>query len=507
MKKLILSIIMLSAFFVLSPMEVNAVKPGVPTNVKAEITGTNEVTLTWDPPAEDVGGLPTTQYSLRYDGYSTGIDAKVRSFTFKNLEQGVLYNFSVGAYNNSEYGDRVYVPLTIPTGTAVKPGVPTNVRARTTGYGEITILWEAPKSDGGSPIINYYLSEGGHTGKLKSTVFQYKQTGLKDDTEYTFKLVARNAVGGSDPVEVTIKTFAREKEYKITINNGTTEYSSAAEGDHVIIKANVAPAGKVFDKWVSSDVDFYDAYLEMSAFKMPGKAVNITATYKALPSSEYAINIQSDSNGTISASKKSAKSGDSISLIATPNVGYKFKKWEVVSGGVKITDNKFTMPSKTVTVKAIFEKLPEGATEVAYTIIKGANSSWKTGMMSEISMTCDGDIANFTGINVDGVLLDSADYSVVSGSTIVSFNIEYLETLTEGVHTVDFIYNNGCARGEITKLSIDDPTPIIEDEEEPTEKEKEFNIVPVVIGGVVLVGLAGTFIVVKKRKKTNKNEQ
>ena len=45
-----------------------------------------------------------------------------------------------------------------------------------------------------------------------------------------------------------------------------------------------------------------------------------------------------------------------ITLSATANSGYHFKEWQVVSGSVTITDNKFTMPASDVTVKAIFEE-------------------------------------------------------------------------------------------------------------------------------------------------------
>ena len=48
--------------------------------------------------------------------------------------------------------------------------------------------------------------------------------------------------------------------------------------------------------------------------------------------------------------------GTEITLTATPNKGYHFKEWQVISGGVTIKDDKFTMPSANVEVKAIFEK-------------------------------------------------------------------------------------------------------------------------------------------------------
>ena len=51
-----------------------------------------------------------------------------------------------------------------------------------------------------------------------------------------------------------------------------------------------------------------------------------------------------------------AVAGTEIRLTATPNTGYHFKEWQVMSGGVTIMDDKFTMPDGNVEVKAIFEK-------------------------------------------------------------------------------------------------------------------------------------------------------
>ena len=66
--------------------------------------------------------------------------------------------------------------------------------------------------------------------------------------------------------------------------------------------------------------------------------------------------ISPDGNGTASASPDKAVAGTEITLTATPKEDYRFKEWEVMSGNVTIKDDKFTMPSANVEVKAIFEK-------------------------------------------------------------------------------------------------------------------------------------------------------
>ena len=70
----------------------------------------------------------------------------------------------------------------------------------------------------------------------------------------------------------------------------------------------------------------------------------------------HPITVQDDGHGTASVSRTGAKAGTEIILIAKPDEGYQFDKWEVVSGGITIKDDTFTMPMGDVTVKARFEK-------------------------------------------------------------------------------------------------------------------------------------------------------
>ena len=71
---------------------------------------------------------------------------------------------------------------------------------------------------------------------------------------------------------------------------------------------------------------------------------------------EYSVKVSTDGNGTAMADKISAAAGTVVTLTATPKSGYTFKQWQVITGGVTIKDNKFTMPAGNVEVKAIFAK-------------------------------------------------------------------------------------------------------------------------------------------------------
>ena len=69
----------------------------------------------------------------------------------------------------------------------------------------------------------------------------------------------------------------------------------------------------------------------------------------------YNVYVLTDDNGTATVSASSATAGTTIRLTATPNNGYHFKEWQVVSGNAEISNNTFTMPAGNVTVKPVFE--------------------------------------------------------------------------------------------------------------------------------------------------------
>ena len=97
-------------------------------------------------------------------------------------------------------------------------------------------------------------------------------------------------------------------------------------------------------------------------FTMPDVNVEVKAIFEkdAPPApTEYTVTVTSGGNGTASVSHAKAVVGTEITLTATPDTGYRFKEWEVISGGVAITSNKFTMPDGNVEIRAIFAMISQ----------------------------------------------------------------------------------------------------------------------------------------------------
>ena len=99
-------------------------------------------------------------------------------------------------------------------------------------------------------------------------------------------------------------------------------------------------------------------------------------TIAKAPETEYAVTVRDDGHGTGSADPASATAGTEITLTATPNAGYHFKEWQVMSGDVTVRDDKFTMPSDNVEIKVIFEEdAPPTPTEYTVTVKTDGNGT------------------------------------------------------------------------------------------------------------------------------------
>ena len=83
-------------------------------------------------------------------------------------------------------------------------------------------------------------------------------------------------------------------------------------------------------------------------------------------------------------------------------------------------------------------------------IIAGANGSWQKSGTDGLSFTSNAAFADFTKVQVDGKDLDASNYTVKEGSTIVTLNAAYLNTLSVGKHTLSVVSANGTATTEFT---------------------------------------------------------
>lgn len=87
---------------------------------------------------------------------------------------------------------------------------------------------------------------------------------------------------------------------------------------------------------------------------------NHTATVVTAETAQtYKITTAATTHGTVTVDQTSAKKGDTVTITATPDIGYSLKSLTAADSSgknISITDSKFQMPASDVTITAVFEK-------------------------------------------------------------------------------------------------------------------------------------------------------
>lgn len=95
-------------------------------------------------------------------------------------------------------------------------------------------------------------------------------------------------------------------------------------------------------------------------------------------------------------------------------------------------------------------------------IIEGANGKWQKGSEGGLPFTSNAAFADFLMVQVDGKDVDASNYTVKEGSTIVTLNASYLETLSAGKHTLAIVSDTGTAETEFTVVAAE--KQVVDDE-------------------------------------------
>ena len=178
---------------------------------------------------------------------------------------------------------------------------------------------------------------------------------------YTFSVTVpdgqslTNAAGGTvTPDFGAAATFeVAAPTYSVTVTNdgngtGSADVTSGTEGTTVTLTATPA-TGYRFKEW---QVLNGGVTVTNDTFTIGTANVEIKAIFELIPT--YTVTVTNDGHGTASADPASGASGTTVTLTATPNTGYAFKEWQVLSGGVTVANNAFTIGTANVAIKAVF---------------------------------------------------------------------------------------------------------------------------------------------------------
>lgn len=127
--------------------------------------------------------------------------------------------------------------------------------------------------------------------------------------------------------------------------------------------------------------------------------------------------------------------------------------------------------------------------------MEGNGSAWTQGDDGSLTFRANGDFAKFTGIRVDGKDVSADNYTAVSGSTVVTLKMAYLDSLPEGEHTLTVVYQDGeCSAAFEVK-----PSPAASIPQTGDESHVALWFALLLISGGALI----TTTVLGKKRKTN----
>lgn len=332
--------------------------------------------------------------------------------------------------------------------------------------------WE--EMENGEPVAFWYSDESKYTPSMKKiTQFEEGKTymysiELREKDGYTFAdncsvminwspiSATANVVKTMDGLFAmnveTIRPQSTKEISVIEINNATLTFK---DGDKPVFTGTTpddAPYVLVFEEWrtdgewTRSDEWFNDA-------DHHGDDKDITAFDK---NKSYHYNLY----------LKTTAEGGAAGWYFGQNTKLKINGKEV-SFTRDVSDSEYHFSGTTGITMT-----PTAANASDYRIVEGANGAWTQNSDGTLTFRANGDFSKFTGVKVDGTLIDAKNYTAVSGSTVITLKADYLKTLSVGTHKLTVVYTDGeCSTNFEVKQAASEQT-------KPTEGDKSDTTTP-----------------------------
>lgn len=185
--------------------------PGPPINLQASDVTKTSALITFEPPEFD-GGSPITGYYVEKKSGTRWVKVNKKSIselsmTLDELIEGTEYEIRVSAENEAGVGKPCEPINFIAKDPYDVPGQPGQPDIEEITAVTASLAWAPPESDGGAPITNYVV-EMKPVGEVKWTKVnkdelvpepKFTVPGLKEETEYEFRVTAENKAGLGPP--------------------------------------------------------------------------------------------------------------------------------------------------------------------------------------------------------------------------------------------------------------------------------------------------------------------
>ena len=157
------------------------------------------------------------------------------------------------------------------------------------------------------------------------------------------------------------------------------------------------------------------------------------------------------------------------------------------------------------TYEFTFQYVKEEVSPKEYKFTEGSNQIYTIDESKNAIFRIDADFSLFDGkLYIDGILVDAKNYKAESGSTVITLNKEYVDTLSIGEHTIKVEFSDGgfaTTKFEIKAKQVNTEKSSGANVENP---ETSDNVMTYLATGILsIVGLAGVSVIVYRKKQTN----
>ena len=171
---------------------------------------------------------------------------------------------------------------------------------------------------------------------------------------------------------------------------------------------------------------------------------------------------------------------------------------EVASADKSISTDENTN-ELTVVYKFTKTEAEDDNKQPLYKFIDGLNGSWTQNSDGTLTFRANGDFSKFTGVKIDGTLIDAKNYTAVSGSTVITLKNDYLNTLSVSTHKLTVVYNDGeCSTNFEVKATSEQTKPTEGDKSDTTSPKTGDSsnmllwVALLFVSGFGIIGTTGT---------------
>lgn len=250
-------------------------------------------------------------------------------------------------------------------------------------------------------------------------------------TAYVTVKEASDIPSSTDPIDLPVRV----------LEEGDTDYSPAPELSAAFTPDTAVTAGE-FNEFQGLAIDYYNPMAETEWYEPVSEGYDIQAGYTvSIPLTDYEGETLS---GTLTIPLPKGYDG------ATARIknGAAASSYTATTVSFPVTLDVSYGTAEALELLIEYKEAQEPVQPPV--IIAGANGSWQKSGTDGLSFTSNAAFADFIKVQVDGKDLDASNYTVKEGSTIVTLNAAYLNTLSVGKHTLSVVSANGTATTEFT---------------------------------------------------------